>query len=390
MHSMKHLLVIASLILAVLGLAGAQASVSTLRAKDPRSMGIGGSFSATSWGYDGLYGNPAAAASSKPQFMIADFSAWAYLKPTQANIDKALALVGGNATPADMAATANDLIVGNGFGGGFSTGLGYVGKGLALGMYAIGDAVAEGDSALGAKVTSSASINLVVGLGFPISLGDKATLRLGGDMRPFFRADSVDGGWLFSDFLTAFAGGGSIESVVNGELVDGGFGLAMDLGAQLQMGNLSLGLAVRDLSPSFVTSQETVSQLLANLSAGTIPDLSTGYSEVMLPAVYLGLAWKPRLIPGFLEPGLYLELQDPVAIVMDKASIWNLVHAGLDLRLFSFLTLQAGFNKGWLSAGAGVNLYLIELNAAVFTEEFGLHPGDSPRSGLSFQVSIHL
>lgn len=387
---MKRIIITASLVLAVLGLAGAQASVSALRAKDARSMGIGGSFAATSWGYDSLYGNPAAAASTKPQFMIADLSAWAYLKPTQANIDKALAIAGGKASPAEMAAAANDLIVGNGFGGGFSTGLGYVGTGLALGMYAIGDAVAEGDSALGAKVTSSASINLVVGLGFPIPLGDKAVLRLGGDMRPFFRADSVDGGWLFADLLTAFAGGGNIEYVINGELVDGGFGLAMDLGAQLQLGSFSLGLAVRDLSPSFVTSQETVSQLLANLSAGTIPDLSTGKAETMLPAVYLGLAWKPKLLPGFLEPGLYLEVQDPVAVVMDKASVWNLVHAGLDLKLFSFITLQAGFNKGWLSAGAGVNLYLVELNAAVFTEEYGLHPGDSPRSGLSFQASIHL
>lgn len=387
---MKRILVTTVLVLFVSTLLGAQSTVSTLRAKDARSMGIGGSFVATSWGYDSLQGNPAAAASSKSQFMIADLSTWAYLKPTQANIDKALSLIGGSASSSEMADIANDLIVGNGLGLGFSTGLGYVGKGLSLGMYTIAEAVAAGDSAMGATITSKASINVVVGLGFPINIGDKAVLRLGGDMRPFFRADSVDGGWLFSDLLSALTSGGAVDTVLMGENVDGGFGLAMDLGAQLQMGSFSLGLAVRDLTPSFVTSQQTVSQLLADLGSGSVPDLSTGKDEIMLPAVSLGLAWKPRLIPGFLDPGLYLEFQDPVGIIVDKSSFWNLIHAGLDVKLFSFITLQAGFNQGWLSAGAGINLYLLELNAAVFTQELGLHPGDSPRSGISIQASIHL
>ena len=44
----------------------------------------------------------------------------------------------------------------------------------------------------------------------------------------------------------------------------------------------------------------------------------------------------------------------------------SLVHAGANLTLWNFLSLMGGYNEGYLSAGLGLDLWFIELNASGF------------------------
>ena len=95
--------------------------------------------------------------------------------------------------------------------------------------------------------------------------------------------------------------------------------------------------------------------------------------------------------PGFIDPAMYLELQDPVSVVANWngiGSALNLLHLGAEARFFNLITLRGGMNRGWLSVGAGLNFLFLDLNAAVFTEELGALPGDKPRSGLALQAAI--
>jgi hypothetical protein len=50
--------------------------------------------------------------------------------------------------------------------------------------------------------------------------------------------------------------------------------------------------------------------------------------------------------------------------------------------------VRGGLNKGWISVGAGIDLALLEIDAAVFTEEMGLYPGNKGRTGISVQAAI--
>lgn len=391
---MKKIIVSLCASLALLSLASAQSGLSTLQARDARSMGIGGCFTALSLGYDSLYGNPAGFAAKTMQLTLPDVSVWAYVKPSEENIAAAQGFIASAPDTDTIKNFANKLITENGLGAGASVGFGLAGRGLGIGVYSIADLVATGDSLMGASLSSSVSVNFVLGLGFPIELGP-LTLNLGADFRPFLRADSADGGWLFSSFVSALQGGGdaamNLKNALMSETVDAGFGLAVDMGAQLVLGSLSLGLTARDLTPTYITKNETVSALISDLAAGQLPQVGdTATDQTLYPALYLGLAWRPVLIAHVFEPGIYVEVQDPIAIIRDKASVWNLIHAGADLKLLSFATIRAGLNKGWLSAGLGLNLYLVEINAAVFTEELGALPGDNPRSGFSIQASIHI
>jgi hypothetical protein len=352
-------------------------------------MATGGAFTSLSSGFEGLYGNPASFAADKGQFTLLTLSTWAYVRPTEANIAKVEALASGSASDQETLSTINDFVVDNGLGAGFSGGLGFVGKGLGIGAYVAADAVASGASAMGATMDSAAVANVVLGLGFPLKFGG-LRLDLGGDVRPFYRVDSAGAGWAFSEFLGAMMGGGDMSSVLMGEQVSSGFGLAMDFGGKLSWKALSFGLSVRDLVPSFLTTQGSVQDLVNQLSSGNLSTASGSSSSYFLPTVNVGVSWSPRLIPHFIEPSLCLELQDPVSVISDKDSFWNLFHVGGELKLLSFISLRAGLNKGWASAGFGLNLIFMEIDGAAFTEELGSHPGDSGRSGIALTAALHI
>ena len=106
--------------------------------------------------------------------------------------------------------------------------------------------------------------------------------------------------------------------------------------------------------------------------------------------IAIGLGWNPHLIPWLIDPTFYFEVQDPVRAAMQHDSFWNLLHAGAELKVLSFMYLRGGINQGWLTTGVGIDLLILEIDAAVFTEELGLHPGDLPRSGVAANVRLHL
>jgi hypothetical protein len=355
----------------------------SLTPKTAKSMAMGGVFTAVPTAEFSFFGNPAAFASKKATFMLPTADAWAYVRPTAGNIGS-LADSANNSS-AFLSTLFGLMAQNDGSGGGVSVGLGFAGKGLGLGLFVSTDDYLEGSSPVGAVVHSDTQAMGVVGLGIPIQLG-ALQLSIGGDLRPFYRVRLLepDGQDIaLADLLTQ--GLGSFSS-------DAFFGAAVDLGATLQLGSITLGLSVRDIAPSFPIARGTVAELQSALSSGNLPDTSAAVDKaVFVPAISAGLSWAPKLFPGLVEPTLYLELQDPVDVIKQWSGIGsalNLFHAGTEVRLFNFMTLRGGINRGWLSAGAGIKLLFLDLNAAVFTEELGALPGDQPRSGFSIQTAI--
>jgi hypothetical protein len=401
---MKRILIVFIVALAALSFASAQTVLSSPVAKDARSMGLGGSFTSLSTGYDSLFGNPADFASSKGQFTLPDLAVWGYVRPTQANYERILAAIpaGAKLTDAETAALiglATDLITtndsvsnNNGLGAGFLAGFGYTRHGLGLGAYAIADAVASGEKIEVSKVAATASVNAVCGFGIPIQLG-AFTLSVGADIRPFVRIDSDDT-WLVTGLLGAVSGGDSqaIVDKLMSEQVYGGFGLAVDFGTRVQLGSLAFGLSLRDFTPSYVGAKESLSDFLGDLKTMNFTTTDLSFD----PTIAAGLAWQPVLVKNFLEPGIYAEVKAPLseaaALISGTSDIspWNYVHVGADLKLLSIIDIRAGLNQGYICAGLGLNFAIIELNAAFFTYELGDYPGESGRSGVSLQASFHI
>lgn len=363
--------------------ANAQDALTFIAPKDPRFMALGGTFAATSSGYESLYGNPAAFALPDKELTLPSLVPWLYLRPADPDLAAYLSALNG---PDDqLLDTLQPLFAGNGLGAGASMGLGWTGKGLGLGLLTAAEAYVHGDDPLSATGKLDAQLEVIVGLGFPVKLS-WANLYLGGDLRPFMRIT----GPISAVQLGAMLNGQGIMDSLGDSPVYLGFGLAMDLGARLDFGRLlSIGLVVRDISTPQAYGQFPASELDDALSGNASPS-STGNFTV-LPAISAGVALRPlpESLADQVDVLVSLDLQDPLALIREGSSFWNMVHAGVEASFFKgVVALRGGLNRGHWSGGFGLDLFVFELNLAVFTEELGTSPGDSPRTGFSAEFSI--
>jgi hypothetical protein len=370
------------LALFVIGSASFAETYPVLTPKNAVSMSLGGSFTSIPTAEFSFFGNPAAFAAKKGSLTLISTDAWAYIKPTSDNLKILSSLSDPNVNQAALAGSL--MPTNNGIGGGASIGIGYAGRGLGIGVFAITDNWAEGDSVPAAVLKSDTQVSAVAGLGIPFQFGDNVRLSVGGDLRPFYRI-RMDSS--LADILSGSATGETIPIWASA-----GFGLAMDLGASLELGSLGIGLAVRDIAPPFPVWYGTVDQLAASLEQGSLPEAGDGAEKaVFLPSITAGVSWRPKLLPGLIDPSVYFELQDPVAVIKNAdgfGSVLNLTHMGAEVQFLRILSLRAGLNRGWVSVGCGLDLLFLDLDAAVFTEELGELPGDLPRSGFSFSAAI--
>ncbi|MCX8013233.1 MAG: hypothetical protein N3A02_02950, partial [Rectinema sp.] len=355
-----------------------------------RAMGMGGSFRVFSDGYSSYFGNPAGFA-GMGSLTLLDTSVWTYIPPTMQTVSRLQEVAGSGVDPLPYIA---DWIINNGFGAGTSLGFGWAGRGFAIGANVVTDNVVWGNSLLGSKIMSTTQANALVGLGIPIRLGF-IKFRIGADARVFYRMQSPAAGWGFNDIATAIFGGGSFDeqTILSALPVFSGYGFAADAGAILNIGPLMVGASVRDLGMEFTMASTDVWQILSNLDAGDYAaafPLSGAVPAALVPQYAFGAGL--RLFEnGLFEPSVYLEVEDPLPLLQSTdlaRDVFTRLHAGAQLRLLRFITARAGLNKGWISVGAGIDLALLEIDAALFTEEMGIYPGDKGRSGISIQAAV--
>jgi hypothetical protein len=72
-------------------------------------------------------------------------------------------------------------------------------------------------------------------------------------------------------------------------------------------------------------------------------------------------------------------------ILTSGEQIGKKLHAGIEVSL-PLVDLRAGLSQGYSTFGAGLDLWIMRLEVAKFTEEFGVYPGQTPEE--SFQLSL--
>ena len=386
---MKRKAIIVIFLILATAMASAQTALefTEVTPKDARTMGMGGAFHVFSQGYSSFFGNPAGFAGANSSLTLTDLSVWTYLAPTTQNVEHIKKIIDGNATNSEILGDVGDWIINNnGFGAGLSLGGGWVGKkGIAIGVTLVSDEVAAGNSLLGSKLVIATQLNGILGYAYPFNIGP-VTLKIGLDGRAFYRVQSDPvTGLPFSTILNDVLNDTFSLSTIT---LLGGYGFAADVGLVAGIGPVMLGLSARDFGLEFKVGKFNFQNIIDdNISA--FPLLGTTAVKLN-PSYAAGLG--VRLFENSkFEPSIYTELENPQNIFSSSdmvASALNSLHAGAQVRLMRFITVRGGLNKGWYSLGAGIDLSFLELDAAIFTEELGLYPGDKGRSGLSVQVGI--
>ncbi len=357
----------------------------------PAIMATGGAGGATASGYDSLFSNPAGFAAGSSSFTLAALQPWVYTLPERA-MGLASAFSGDDSSGTIRDIVADDL-ASNGFGVGGSAGMGWVGSGLGLGfsmafdsyLYDTGSGSLAGDSSL--------SVSAVLGYAVPISLGS-SLLYLGADVRPTVRIDSSLSDAEAEAFLDSLAGLNDPLGAISGSQARYGVGFAIDAGAILEMGRLSLGLSVRDLGGTrFAYESGSFGEALDDMVGGKLPP-DSGDEEYVPMKVNAGLSlqlFQGRIV-SFFNPVLYGEVRDATSFIdsLTEGEVSPLLytHCGADLELFGFLNLRAGLYQGYATAGLGIDLPLLDLQAAYFTRELGTDIGEKPSSGLTLEASL--
>ncbi len=359
----------------------AQSSLTNLLPKDARSMGMGGSSLVFAEGYGALWGNPAGLANKKSLTLL-DSSTWVYIRPTPHNIDNIFAVLNGGKSQDETKLILDGLIAENGFGGGEYLGFGWTGDGMGLGVTSITDAVVSGSGLSDSTLGIRSQTNAVLGMAWPIRFG-AFELDVGASVRGYYRMETSSGGWAFDPLAEAVMTGSDIYTLIYPNKVIGGFGLSVDAGATLSFGPLGLGFMVRDLADRFAMSESTI-EGIAN--ACMVPLGGSDYYSVS-PVYTAGLSLK--LNPGsLLSASFFAEADDPISLFSDIESAPSKLHIGTEITLLRFLALRVGYNQGYVSFGAGLDLWVLEVNAAMFTEPVSVGDQTIGRTGIMVQAAV--
>jgi hypothetical protein len=382
------LLALLVLCLGAAGLFAADAGVEApLFVASPEVLAQGGSFVANAQGFNGLLYNPASFALPGGSFTALSTTAWMYADPS-----RAFELVRGGAGPESLLSFAAQEVTAGGFGGGFATGIGYVGRGVGLGALLTVDSYLWGSTAFGAEGDLSATLAFVAGWSFPIQLWG-LKLYAGADLRPMIRVRAPMDYTAMIGMLDALQGGGNPLAALSSVDTLYGYAFAIDMGAIAELGDLRLGLAVRDfLGTRFAYNLSSFDTFLDSLrETGTFPTTGaavTGYSIPM--RIDAGASYHLDLGPlnALLDPVVHASVDDLLGLLEGGSSLWPLLHLGTEVGVLHFLKVRAGLDQGYFTLGAGLKLLFLDLNLALFTREMGLYSGDRPSSGMTVEVAL--
>jgi hypothetical protein len=302
-------------------------------------------------------------------------------------------MINGTNTPASLLSYMNSQVTTGGFGAGASAGIGYVGNGLGLGAVFIADSLLNGPTLLGMNGTLTGTLGFIGGLSFPFDAFG-AKIHLGGAVRPMIRVRVPLTSGVALGVLSSLATGGDAIAALNTADALFGVGIGLDFGSVLELGWFSVGLSVRDLGGTqFRYAQSTFGATTSAFSASLkFPTgIPTGTDTYTIPMdIRFGVALHPDFgtFSSILDPSLSVDIDNVAGILSGTSSVWTHLHAGAQVRILSLFSVSAGLNQGYLTAGVGLKLLFLDINAAVFTRELGAHLGDLPNAGATVDVAI--
>lgn len=266
-------------------------------------------------------------------------------------------------------------------------GIAYSGNGLGIGLFVNVDGTFNGDTILSTRGRVLSSVAAVGGLSLPIG-----PFSVGAQLRPTILgyADVNP-----SQILMQQLGGGSeseemdIASIVGGAVYSGLY-IGLDAGALYDLGPFTFGVAVKDLLPIPVqwSSHEGVEQYWAALISGKflggdkVTDASDLY-QIPPMKVNVGAQFNPDLGPlsWIVDPRVNVDIHDlfgflryinEEGVQKDKATYgtsYNFVerlHVGAEAAFLGGLaSVRGGFYGDFLSAGLGIHLLFLDINAGV-------------------------
>jgi len=205
-------------------------------------------------------------------------------------------------------------------------------------------------------------------------------LHLGLSIRPtIFGYSEISAAPLLSSFLS---GGDLRLDTLFSNAVFFGSGLGLDIGAVYELGPFTFGAAAKDLFGTQIAYRTApFDEYLQALMAASLP-LGSELTEAQQAAAWtiptkinFGAQFHPDLgVTSFLfDPSVSVDLLDVTGMLRTLRAgeqitgdqVISMLNFGTEINLLRFLTVRAGYYGGYLSAGLGLDLYVVELQSAI-------------------------
>ncbi len=377
-----------------------------------RSMGMGGSGIAVAGRSDSFFMNPAALASrrfqlSLPSLGVTVYNPQAILK--SGLIDDLQAARADQNKYMDAAQKYLGIISGKGFNEVLTTDLA---MSLTAGGFGLGIQAQEKVHSYSpdGKTTSTqllAEVNAAATLGFGFRINivrDKFSIDLGVaarfDYRAYNSAISAD------NVITTFLGSGNTTAAKDKLLKEtplmAGWAIPVDVGISFNMPvGFTVSVVARNINGTFhMNAYPGISNWTNELfkkpftSDGQVGTGDKVAFEVKTPwSLDAGIGWAPTFgnVGNFIRPTIAMDVVDIIGLAKGDFNTEKLLthlNMGAELRLLSILDVRAGLNQGYISIGAGVDLWALRIEAAYYRQEFGVQLGDKPVDALTIRANI--
>ncbi|MFQ3621432.1 MAG: hypothetical protein SNJ78_10885, partial [Spirochaetales bacterium] len=334
----------------------------------PEYAAQGNSSVAYSDGFGALFSNPAGFSLPKREINLLNSVFSIYGSP-KARVPLVRSLLRNSMSTSDETFLSEDL-TGSGLGISSIFGLGYVGRGLGLGLLGGVEVVSSGDeypSELRGDVLSQ--FMLVVGYAIQKELWGVQFL-LGADIRPLIRIhaplEERETALLLNHYL-----GTSIDPIIGNFYTDtyalNGSGIGIDLGLMVLWNSFSFGFVLQDLfDTQLFYSWNDLSSVRDALSRGGLPPVNSPPDNAIytIPmSLTVGAAYTTNFDAWkrVFQARVHAEWLNP------HRSSLSSFRAGAEATFFSTLSLRAGLHEGEPTYGLGLSIGILTLNSAIFT-----------------------
>jgi hypothetical protein len=336
-----------------------------------RASAMGGRHAALADDFYTLFSNPAGFVGVEEEFSAAELTLSSY-----GPVFEILDLVRENLdSPGNL--DISGIVGRGGFAAGFDMGgpvaLGWVGRGLGLGVFS---RFSTNAVVSGATIRPVTSFDMLMAGGYAFRVLDRGSnvLDLGFLGKGFFRVSTeseapiIDVGDLFDDPLDV-----PLKTAL---------GIGIDLGIKYTYAEtFSAALVCFDpYSPAMVTSYHSAKGFFDGDDAG-----GTDYA-VVKPRLDIGFKYRirstflDRYISDFVVLADYHDFLDLAALI-PRNPVLN-IGLGTELKILEILSFRAGIYDALPAAGFGLDLGFMKLDCSVYGRELGLDPGIHPVYGL--------
>lgn len=185
------------------------------------------------------------------------------------------------------------------------------------------------------------------------------------------------------DYIGAFAKGSPNKGIDYGNAFGVDFGSIIKWN-EIGIGDLALGIALKDLFFPFSWTRYSGSSLNYSEKVDTntafSPSFDIGISYVFSENALEGI-WNTI----FYRPAFYFDI---INCVDFSESFFNKIRLGGEVKLFKLMPLRLGLNKGFITWGIGIDIPIVKIDFAYYTEEFGTFPGSNPQQIYFLNISL--